>query len=198
MEVSVSPLTRISAQSGCAFTLAAGQRLDIVDPQGRQVADLAIFARADVRERFSAGRTLDYNEKLYLSVGDVLYSNRSSQLLEIEIDEVGRHDYLLSPCSRRMFELLRDQAGHPSCHANLSAALGPFGIDQDDVDSAFNVFMNVAVSLDGTIAIRPPLSKAGDRIGLRALTDVVIGLTACSSEQTNAGSCKPVDYRICD
>ena len=189
-------MQRVNSQSGTAFILAAGSALEIVDPLGGQVADIAVFGREDPRESLSSGRTLDYNERIYLSTGDALYSNRSRAMLRIEADTVGRHDYLLSPCSQRMFEILRGYVDHPSCLGFLAEHLARFGIGEDAIQTTFNAFMNVEIGADGRISIAAPRSRAGDRIVLRAEMDVIVGLTACSSEYTNGGTCKPVDYRI--
>ncbi|MFN2528239.1 MAG: DUF1989 domain-containing protein [Candidatus Baltobacteraceae bacterium] len=194
--MSVSSLVRIEAQSGTALELAAGQALEIVDLEGRQVADVAIFRAEDVRESFSPGRTLDYNEAMSISTGATLYSNRSTPLMRIEQDDVGRHDYLLSPCSKRMFEILRGLNNHPSCLSNLTQSLCPYGVSEDDLHGTLNIFMNVEIGDRGRIAVRTPISKAGDRLVLRALTEVLVGLTACSSEHTNGGRCKPIGFRI--
>jgi len=40
----------IAPRSGVAFTLSAGQKLTVIDPQGEQVADLLAYSRADVGE----------------------------------------------------------------------------------------------------------------------------------------------------
>jgi hypothetical protein len=98
-----------------------------------QVADLALYVHADPREYFPAGRTLDYNGQVFLTTGSTLYSNRSTLMMRIEFDDAGRHDYLLTPCSARMFQLLHNLEGHPSCHANLARALQPFNISDDDI-----------------------------------------------------------------
>ena len=44
--------------------------------------------------------------------------------------------------------------------------------------------------------MKPPLSKAGDRIELRAEMDLVCALTACSAEGSNNGTFKPIDFEI--
>ncbi|HUF52792.1 MAG TPA: urea carboxylase-associated family protein [Dehalococcoidia bacterium] len=188
----------IAPQSGIAVELRRGQRLRIIDPQGEQVSDLAAFDAHDIAHTFSPGRTIDYAEAIYLTKGNVLYSNRSRPLLTIVEDTVGRHDLLLSPCSEEMFRILYGQEDHPSCLSNLSAALHPFGISEDGILSAFNVFMNVSVLADGRTEIGPPLSEPGDYLDLRAEADLIIGLTACSSENTNNGTVKPIDVTIGD
>ncbi len=73
----------------------------------------------------------------------------------------------------------------------------PFGIGPDAIPTAFNLFMNVPVDgKSGAIAVEPPLSKAGDRIALRAEMDLIVGLTACSAYASNSGSFKPIDYAV--
>ncbi|PZR58873.1 MAG: urea carboxylase-associated protein [Candidatus Meridianibacter frigidus] len=192
----VQPLIRIPAQSAAGFTLRPGDLLEVVDSQGGQVADLTAFGSHGARERFSSGRTLDYNEHIYLTTGARLYSNRSNVMFTIVNDAVGRHDYLLSPCSRAMFELLHATPNHPGCLENLARALEPFGICEDDILCTFNIFMNVDADAKGRIILHPPRSKAGDATTLRAEMELIVGLSACASEHSNAGANKPIDYCI--
>jgi len=190
-------VTRIEPRSGTAFTLAAGQCLTVIDPLGRQVADLLAFNADDIGEVISSGRTLDYASKLYLTTGDTLWSNRSQPLLEIVEDTVGRHDFLLTPCSHDTFRIIYgDTEPHCGCFGNLAEVLAPFGVTEDMIPVAFNCFMNVPVAPDGSFEVLPPLSKSGDHISFLAKMDLVIGLTACSALQSNGGSFKPIDWRI--
>ena len=190
---------RIEPQTGTAFVLARGEVLRVIDPVGEQVADLIAFARADTHEWLSSGRTLDYNGTIYLTVGHSLYSNRSNALLTITHDTVGRHDFLYTPCSQEMFAILYKSPGHhPSCFENLATSLRPFEIDPDRIPTTFNIFMNVEVSPTGALSVLPPLSKAGDSLTMRAETDLVVGLTACSAEQSNNFCFKPIDFEIYD
>jgi uncharacterized protein YcgI (DUF1989 family) len=189
--------TRLSPQSGTAFVLSAGDRLIVADPEGEQVADLIAFSRDPRPAWLSAGRTFDYNDTVYLTAGHVLYSNRSTAMLTIIADTVGRHDFLYTPCSAQTFTMLYKTTGHhPSCLDNLSASLRPFGIDTDDIPTTFNIFMNVEISSDGRLRIQPPRSRAGDHIEFRAEMDLLIGLTACSAEMSNNYRLKPIDYEI--
>ncbi|WP_036141699.1 DUF1989 domain-containing protein [Luteibacter sp. 9135] len=190
----------IPPQSGVAFALKAGQRLTVIDPMGQQVADLLAFNADDVEEAISSGRTLDYASKIYLSTGDILYSNRSSEMLEIVADEVGRHDFLLAPCSAEMFRRLYGHTEpHKGCFGNLRDALAPYGVKADRIPTAFNVFMNVPVNgQTGALTVEPPLSKAGDTTVFLARMDLIIGLTACSAGMSNNFAFKPIHYRIDD
>lgn len=188
----------IAPRSGVAFTLDMGARLTVIDPRGEQVADLLAFNRHDLREVISSGRTLDYAGRIYLTTGDPLYSNRSNVMLRIEEDTVGRHDFLLTPCSADTFRIIYgDEHPHRGCFGNLAEALAPHGVEPDAIPSAFNVFMNVPVNGEtGALTVEPPLSKAGDHVTFLAEQDLVIGLTACSALQSNNYSFKPIHYEI--
>ncbi len=189
---------RIAPRSGVAFELPKGALLTVTDPTGEQVADLLAYRKDDIGEVISSGRTLDYASRIYLTTGDKLYSNRSNVLLEIVADDVGRHDFLLTPCSKDTFRIIYgDTDPHRGCFGNLAAALAPYGVEEDMIPTAFNCFMNVPVDgKTGELRVDPPLSKAGDRIVFRAMEDLVIGLTACSALQSNNGSFKPIDWEI--
>ncbi|HVI99542.1 MAG TPA: urea carboxylase-associated family protein [Sphingomonas sp.] len=189
---------RIPKRSGTAFLLNEGDTLVVIDPMGVQVADLLAFNAADMDEVISSGRTLDYAEKIYLTTGDTLYSNRSNPLLEIVEDTVGRHDFLLTPCSVDTFRhFYPDQPEHRGCFGNLAEALAPYGVTPDRIPVAFNCFMNVPIDGEtGRLRVLPPISKPGDYIKFRAAMDLVVGLTACSALDSNGGSFKPIDYRV--
>ncbi len=195
---SSTQILEIPPRSGTAFVLARGQKLTVIDPRGEQVADLLAFNRHDVDEVISSGRTFDYASRIYLTTGDQLFSNRSNVMLRIVEDTVGRHDFLLTPCSKDTFRIIYgDREPHRGCFGNLAEALAPFGIEADRIPVAFNCFMNVPIDSEtGVLRVEPPRSKAGDHITFRAEQDLIIGLTACSALQSNNGSFKPIHYRI--
>jgi uncharacterized protein YcgI (DUF1989 family) len=184
-------------QTGAGLIVKRGQRLEIVDPCGEQVSDLVSFAEADRNEWLSSGRTIDYANTIYLTTGHTLYSNRSRPMWTILEDTVGRHDFLLTPCSPEMFSILYKTTGHhPSCFENLVRGLAPFGIAPDAIPTTLNLFMNVDVLPSGELRILPPRSKAGDHVTLRAEMDLIVGVTACSAELSNNGRFKPIDLRL--
>ena len=191
-------LVTIPARGGTAFVLEAGALLTVVDLEGEQVADLVAFAAADPRETLSNGRTFDYEQTVALSAGNRLWSNRSRPLLALVHDDVGSHDFLLTPCSRDTWRICyggrHDDV--PGCFGNLAAALAPYGIEPDAIPTSFNVFMRVELGPDGRLAVRPPRSRAGDRLVLRAQERLIVGLTACSAAASNNGRCKPVGYGL--
>ncbi len=187
----------IEKQSGAAFKLQKGQKLKVIDPQGEQVSDMVLFNAADPREKISSGKTLDFEESILITRGDWLWSNRSNKMMKILEDTNGRNDFLLAPCSPETFKIMYNNPEyHPSCFENLYTNLAPFGIEPDDVPTAFNIFMNVQFDENGKLSVDPPLSKAGDYVLFEAEMDLIVALTACSAEDSNNGSFKPIHYEI--
>lgn len=193
-------MQRIPPRDAAAFTVETGALLTIFDVAGEQVADLVCFAQSDSREYLSSGRSIDYAGRLFLTEGDILYSNRSRPMFTIVEDTVGRHDFTLTPCSRDTFRIIYgEETPDPGCQENLERVLTPYDIEADRVPIAFNVFMHVAVeAATGKITVRPPLSKAGDRLTLRAEMPLIAGLTSCSAGQSNNFCYGPIDFTVVD
>jgi uncharacterized protein YcgI (DUF1989 family) len=183
--------------AGMGLVLRRGERLRIIDPEGGQSGDLMAFSQ-DGCQRLSNGRTFDYGGKIYLSTGDVLWSDRSEPMLTIVADDVGRHDFLYSPCSLEMYRIQYGVSGyHANCHDNLCAALRDLGIDPDPLPTAFNFFMNVDVKADGHLAFAPPRSRAGDSFTVRAEMDLAIAVSSCPASTCNGGAPpRPLAFEI--
>ncbi|WP_347159742.1 urea carboxylase-associated family protein [Pontibacter chitinilyticus] len=187
----------IAKQTGAAFKLRKGDKLKVTDPQGEQVSDMVLFNADDLREKISSGKTLDFENTILITKGHHLWSNRSRKMMEILEDTNGRNDFLLAPCSPETFQILYNNPDyHPSCFENLYTNLDKYGITPDDIPTAFNIFMNVQFAPDGTLSVDPPQSKAGDFVLLEAKMDLIVGLTACSAEQSNNYAFKPIQYEV--
>lgn len=195
----LTDLTRIAPQTGAYVRLSPGDVLTIVDPTGVQVSDLYCVSSDDVAEVLSSGRSIDFENTVTFTTGRRLWSNRSRPMLTIVEDTCRSHDFLLTPCSQQTFDILYPDFGgapHPSCFANLVGALAPHGVDPDRIGTTFNTFMNVWADESGELHIDPPRSVAGDRFAVRAEMDLHVGITACSAEKSNGGTCKPIDYSV--
>lgn len=66
----------VPAAHGAGLRLKRGEQLRVIDPEGGQTGDLLAFSQ-DGCQRLSNGRTFDYGGKIYVSTGDVLWSDRS-------------------------------------------------------------------------------------------------------------------------
>ena len=188
----------IEPRSGTAFILKKRQRLMVTDIQGEQVADFVCYNQHDTAEYLSSGRSIDYAETIFLTKGHSFYSNRSNIMFEMIEDSVGRHDFLLTPCSADTFRIIYGHINpHQGCFGNLGKALEPYGIMPDNIHISFNIFMHVTVDgQTGKVEVLPPKSKAGDHIIIEAKMDLIVGLTACSAEMSNNYSFKPIGYQV--
>ena len=187
----------ISACQGRAIDVKEGQLITVVDIEGGQVVDFFAETRNNPDEFVSPGVTTDCNESLRLNIGDLIYSNLYNPMFRVEADDVGEHD-LLHPCCRpEMYEFFyHNGEGHSNCLDNINKNLGR----KHPIIHPVNLFMYTAIEPNGKIVVKPPLSKAGDKIVLKALMDVRLGIAACSVSESdcNSGKCSAIKIIIED
>ena len=187
----------IPAKTGVGFKLEKGQMLKVIDPKGGQVADLFCYSVANPGDTLSSGRSIDYADKLMFGEEDTLVSHAGLPMLKIIEDTCDRHDFLLTPCSLPMFQMMSGKKEYqPSCQENLEKAFSSFPVNTAQVSTTFNIFMNVVFRIDGQIKVSPPISRPGDYVVFEALMDLYVGLTACADPGSNGGSCKPIEYDV--
>jgi uncharacterized protein len=194
----MQPCNIIEPRSGTAFILKAGQYLKVIDLEGEQVADLVCYNEHDKAEYLSSGRTIDYAETIFLTKGHPFYSNRSNIMFDMVEDTVGRHDFLLTPCSAEMFTIIYGhKEPHRGCFGNIANAIKQYNISEDNIPITFNIFMHVSINAHtGKISTLPPLSEAGDYIIIKARMDLIVALTACSAGMSNNFAYKSIGYDI--
>jgi len=176
----------LEPHTGAAFVVRKYQILRVIDVEGQQVVDLVSYSQQNPQEYLSSPRTLDYNNKIYFTKDDLLYSDQSNPMWTIVEDTVGKHCFLFAPCDQRMFEITYGVSEpHPNCFDNLSGCLSQFGIQPAQIFVPFNIFMQARVANTGEIEIQAPISKPSDFIGLRAEMDLIVGISACSAYKSN-------------
>jgi uncharacterized protein YcgI (DUF1989 family) len=194
----------IAPGEGKAFVVKKGQVLRIIEVEGKQVADVAIFNAHDYKECFHVGQTLALN--MIEGTGNIwrvkkLYSKppRENVMFTVIDDKAGVH-FLLSGgrCSRKIYELRDKAPGHRNCQDILAEALSPYGLSGDDIMDVFNVFMNVEIDEEGRFIIKPPKTEKGDYIDLLAEMDCLVAVSACPSDKvpTNDFKPKPIGIEI--
>ena len=181
----------ISACSGMKIDVKQGQSITVIDIEGGQVVDFFAEADGNENEYLSAGVTIDCNESLKINVGDIIYTNLYHPMMEVMFDDVGEHD-LLHPCCRpEMYDFFyHNGKDRPNCFDNINRALG----EQRPIITPVNLFMHTKINTDGRISVEKPISKVGDKIILKALMDITLGVAACSVSESkcNSGKCSPV------
>jgi uncharacterized protein YcgI (DUF1989 family) len=187
----------LEPHTGLSLEILEGQILRVIDLEGGQVVDMASYSQVNPQEYLSSPRTMDFNNKIYFSTGDLLYSGLSNPMWTITNDKVGKHCFLFAPCDQRMFEITYGATdAHPNCFDNLSSSLAQFGILPTQIFVPFNIFMNARIDEKGEIDIQPPLSNPGDFIELRAEMDMFVGVSACSAYKSNDYSFGPIMLEV--
>jgi uncharacterized protein len=178
-----------------AVELREGELLQIIDVDGKQVADCVVFASGDQHEWGSTAVTRSSNENVMLTMGKQFWSNRRRPLLELVEDTVGRHDILYACCDPVRYEKL-GAPDHANCRTALAEALTPWTIGRDRVPDPINWFMNVAIKQRGELEIREPLSEADDYVVVKALTDVIVAVSACPQDLVATNGMMPTNIAI--
>lgn len=183
----------IDACSGKSIDVSEGQKITIIDIEGGQVVDFFAECKGNPDEFLSTGVTIDCNESLRLSVGNHIYSNLYHPMFEVIYDEVKEHD-LLHPCCRpEMYDFFyHNGMGHSNCLDNINHSLD----EKRPIIHRVNIFMYTKINMDGSISVERPLSKAGDKIILKAEMDMRLGIAACSVSESNCNSGKCSSIKI--
>lgn len=179
-----------------AFEIQEGELLQIVDLHGKQVADFVAFSKHDPEERLSTTHTRATNNSLMLSKEMPLYSNRRNQMLILAQDTVGRHDMLYPACDRQGYLVDYGLQHHPNCRDNFIRALEPFGINGDQIPDPIHWFMHVGLKARGAFEIREPLSEPNDYVLLRAMSDLIVAISACPQDQNACNAFNPTDLLV--
>ena len=187
----------VPAGHGRAFEARAGDHIVVTDLEGAQVGDFVAFNADDVSEVLDTARTRSgltptevevepgkvvpyWRTSVYLRVGDEVSSNKRNPMLTVVADTVGVHDLLFAPCDARLYRNVYRHAGpHRNCLDNLTEALAPLGIEWWQVPAPINIFQNTPPQSDGTLALKPSVSRPGDHIVFRALQNLIGALSSC-------------------
>ncbi|MBP2550690.1 uncharacterized protein YcgI (DUF1989 family) [Neorhizobium galegae] len=189
----------VAASHGRAFPMKAGQYARIVNTHGNQVVDTWAVAENDVTETAAMDHTRSVNSNIFLTQGMRIMSSRRRPMLTMVADSGGvRHDTLLCPCSRELYEQLGCTEPHRSCTDNFHEALAELDLAVPFTPASLNLFMNVPVEADGTVDRLPPATTAGDMVVLRAEMDLTLVLSACPQDLTpiNGAARTPKDVAV--
>ncbi|BEP14595.1 urea carboxylase-associated family protein [Acidothermaceae bacterium B102] len=187
---------RLPARTGAAVRLAPGDVLTVVNPAGSQVVDTWALLTGDPTEHLSMEHTRAALLRLVPRVGDALVSNRRRPVLTlVEDTSPGVHDTLIPACDPERYRMLGASPGHASCHDNFRSAVRAAGVEPPPVPAPLNLFMNVPWTPDGALAFAPPVSRPGDRVGLRAEVDLLVVMSACPQDlvPVNGAAQEPSD-----
>lgn len=175
---------------GLAWEVKEGQVVRFVVAYGSQVGDMNLWNLHDTREHFYSGKTRQIH-RTHLTTYDRLWSNlpyirplatiTADSLSDYGIDPDGGsvHDCLGTRCDPYTRKLITDVMSDRSCHKNLIEAVKPWGLQEEDVHDAFNIFMCSGFTSDHEYYLRGSPAEVGDYIEMVAEMDLLMALSAC-------------------
>jgi len=186
----------VSGGYGRSIDVARGQYVGVRDIEGGQCGDFWAIDAADLDHFLSPSHTWVHLGRIQPRVGDELVTNRREPILTIIADDVGWHDMLVPACDRHRYEKYYGVTGHRNCCDNFIEAMRGQGWGKRPVPQPFNLFMNTFVEPDGTMHIKDPISKAGDIVLMKALTAVIVVVSACPMDLNPVGGSGITDLEI--
>ncbi len=184
-----------------AYTVKAGEYIQILDVQGRECSDFqALSLRAldkGLERRIDSATTRSLMGMLYPKPGifSKYFSSDQEALIEIVQDTCGQHDTFNLACTARYYEDM-GYPGHVNCTDNMNKDLAQFGIKPRGGWSSINFFFNTMLDDNHTLGMDDPWSRPGDYVLLRALTDLVCVSTACPCDIDSANGWNPTDIQV--
>jgi aminomethyltransferase len=191
----------VPAATACAYRVAAGDYIQIVDIAGKQCSDFLAFDAAALAagEELGIDATATRTLMGHTMPGPGLHSKyfdaRMQPLVEMVRDTVGRHDAFMLACTAKYYADM-GYPGHANCTDNFNRAIAPFGIAPRAGWPALNFFYNTFVQADGSIGSDEPWSRPGDYVLLRALTDLVCASSSCADDIDPANGWNPTDIQV--
>lgn len=198
-------------KTGLAVVVKKGQNLRIIDLEGKQVVDMAVFNEHNVREKLSTSysRTRyvpksggEYIPRDKLTEGDTLMSTTCRPMMTIvkeTAEPKGVHDVHNRMCNRYLYES-HGVGPRDGCHEIISAAVAPYGLLPEDIPDTMDLFMNYHHDCTrGRWVIEEPVSRPGDSIEFHAEMDCLVGLSNCPEDvltMCNAKRCTPVKVEV--
>ncbi len=174
----------LEAGRGKALRLSAGRHVRLVNPYGVQAVDVWAFVDGDLGEYLSMEHFRSVNSTVFASTSTSLVSSRRRVLVTlVEDTSSGRHDTLLCPCSRELYEQL-GAPSHRSCTDNLHEGLAELGLFIPFTPASLNLFMCVDVQADGSVERLLPWSEPGSFVTIRAEVDVILAFSSCPQDIT--------------
>ncbi|PVZ19728.1 MULTISPECIES: DUF1989 domain-containing protein [unclassified Pseudomonas] len=188
----------VAARSGRAVRLKAGQTIRIINTHGSQVCDTWVFNSDDLSEFLSMEHARAHIDRIIPKPGDELFSNRRRTIATLLADtSPGIHDTLIAACDLHRYTNLGVSGYHDSCADNMRLALHAIGLRAREVPQPFNLWMNIPVRADNSIAWLAPVSAPGDYVDIQAAMDCVVVMSACPQDIVPINNLNPVDVQFC-
>jgi uncharacterized protein YcgI (DUF1989 family) len=180
-----------------ARKLQTGQVIRFIDVEGQQVPDVILYDPRNLKNCSSMSNTIMVAKTWKITKGHSIYAKLGQKMATIVEDTVGTNVVAGGFCNFSVNEVRYGIEGTHSCRMNFVASMWEYNFSPADVEEGcFVPFMNMQYEPDGTCNIRPPLSKPGDYLELRADMDVLVAVSNCPSEHNPCNGWNPTALRV--
>ena len=192
---------RVDAKTAKAYTVRAGEYIQIIDVSGRQMTDFQCFSQRKLDKGLenaldgTVTRTL--TGRAYPTPGllSKMFGFDFEPLVEVVQDTVGRHDFFATACNSRYYDDV-GYPGHVNCTENFNRALAPYDVAPRKGWEAINYFYNTRIDDHNQITFDEAWSRPGDYVLMRALTDLVCVSSACPDDINVGNGWDPTDIHV--
>ena len=192
---------RIKAATARAYSVRAGEYIQIIDVSGRQMTDFQCFSARKldrgVQHALDATITRTLTGRAYPTPGlpSKAFAFDFEPLIEVVQDTCGRHDAFATACNPRFYDDM-GYPGHANCTENFNFAIDPFGIEKRKGWEALNFFYNTRMDHSNVIVSDEAWSRAGDYVLVKALTDLVCVTSSCPDDIDPGNGWNPTDIHV--
>jgi aminomethyltransferase len=192
---------RIKAATARAYTVKAGEYIQILDVSGRQMTDFQCFSARKldkgIQLALDATITRTLTGRAYPTPGlpSKAFALDFEPLIEVVQDTCGRHDAFATACNSRFYDDM-GYPGHANCTENFNFALDPFGIEKRKGWEALNFFYNTRMDHSNVIVSDEAWSRPGDYVLVKALTDLVCVTSSCPDDIDPGNGWNPTDIHV--
>jgi uncharacterized protein YcgI (DUF1989 family) len=170
----------VPAAEGRAVEVAAGRRIRITTPAGRQAADFFAYRAGDLGEWLSPMHTWVKTRSVRPRQGDTFLSRYRRPMLDfVEDGADGVHDMMIAACDQARYEEFGFSGHHRSCSENLQIAMRGRGHELPVIPQPVNFFTNTKVEADGRLVSPPNPVRPGAYVELAAKADLVCIVSSC-------------------
>ncbi len=171
----------VTVEAGTAGTIKVlrGQLLRITALEDGAVASLFGFSLAEPNQWLSVHHTRVFSNSYLLGSGMRMVNNRRRPVMVLGKDDVKRHDLLL-PGSTTSWLAENGYQGQ-GCVESVQEQLNALGMSVPKLPDPINLFMHVDLTREGNIVPQPNLTKAGNRLTCRVVSDTQFIVSTCNT-----------------
>lgn len=188
----------VEGGSFTAIRAAKGQFLAVTDLEGGQAAALFAAMLDDPGQVLSPHHTRVFSNSFMLRLGMRLVTNRRRPAMVLGVSEAHLKHDLLMPVTEA--GTAGDEGGADAVRAKVDAAFRLAGLVPQKIADPVNLFLDVAVNTDGSLAPRGVSSRPGDTVVFRVVRDMVavVGAPQADPLLWNRSAPGPIAVRTCN